>query len=185
MAARKMGRSLAGAVGIHPDEYREQVPEELGRQAAAGVQPHGAYYEEEPTVGEWLREHVPRRQDVVPYVASFFPLTTWIGRYNTRWLAGDVVAGITLGLVVVPQALSYALLANLSPEYGLYTSFTGASLYWMFGTSKDIAIGATAVVSLLVGKTGDKVWFASQFLCVSKSVEGHTFRQEEARKGPI
>ncbi|KXJ85931.1 sulfate transporter family-domain-containing protein [Microdochium bolleyi] len=90
-------------------------------------------------------------------MTSFFPFAGWIRRYNTRWLVGDLVAGITLGLVVVPQALSYALLANLSPEYGLYTSFTGAMLYWLFGTSKDIAIGATAVVSLLVGKTGDKV----------------------------
>ena len=58
--------------------------------------------------------------------------------------------GTTLGLVVVPQALSYALLANLSPEYGLYTSFTGASLYWLFGTSKDIAIGVCARITALV-----------------------------------
>ncbi|KAJ0269245.1 hypothetical protein COL940_012632 [Colletotrichum noveboracense] len=53
--------------------------------------------------------------------------------------------------------MAYALLARLSPEYGLYTSFTGAALYWLFGTSKDIAIGATAVVSLLVGKVSAKV----------------------------
>lgn len=80
---------------------------------------------------------------------------------------------------MVPQGLSYALLGNLSPEYGPYTSFVGTALYWIFGTSKDIAIGvcitttlvvnfclttrancytqATAVVSLLVGKTGDRV----------------------------
>lgn len=49
--------------------------------------------------------------------------------------------GITIGLVVVPQAMAYALLAQLTPAYGLYTSFTGAVLYWLFGTSKDIVIG--------------------------------------------
>lgn len=42
---------------------------------------------------------------------------------------------------MVPQGLSYALLGNLSPEYGIYTSFVGTALYWIFGTSKDIAIG--------------------------------------------
>lgn len=53
--------------------------------------------------------------------------------------------GITIGLVVVPQALAYALLAQLTPAYGLYTSFTGAVLYWLFGTSKDIVIGVCAI----------------------------------------
>jgi solute carrier family 26 (sodium-independent sulfate anion transporter), member 11 len=53
----------------------------------------------------------------------------------------DRRAGLTVSLVVVPQAMAYALLANLSPEYGLYTSFVGATIYWIFGTSKDIVIG--------------------------------------------
>lgn len=51
--------------------------------------------------------------------------------------------GFTIGFVVIPQAMAYALLAQLSPEYGLYTSFTGAVLYWLFGTSKDIVIGVS------------------------------------------
>jgi len=53
--------------------------------------------------------------------------------------------------------MAYALLARLSPEFGLYTSFTGAVLYWIFGTSKDIVIGTTAVGSLLVGEVVTKV----------------------------
>lgn len=52
--------------------------------------------------------------------------------------------GITVGLVIVPQAMAYALLAELPPSYGLYTSFTGAMLYWLFGTSKDIVIGVSS-----------------------------------------
>ena len=51
--------------------------------------------------------------------------------------------GVTVGLVVVPQAMAYALLARLTPAFGLYTTFTGACLYWIFGTSKDIVIGAS------------------------------------------
>lgn len=51
--------------------------------------------------------------------------------------------GITVGLVVVPQAMAYASLARLSPAFGLYTTFTGACLYWIFGTSRDIVIGVS------------------------------------------
>lgn len=70
---------------------------------------------------------------------------------------GDVVAGVTVGLVVVPQAMAYALLARLTPAFGLYTTFTGACIYWIFGTSKDIVIGTTAVGSLLVGGVISKI----------------------------
>lgn len=134
---------MAKHFGIDADAATRQIPEDLNSRAANAISPHDAFFEEEVTVNEWFREHMPSRHDIIPYCISFFPFTQWIGRYNLRWLTGDIIAGITLGLVVVPQALSYALLANLSPEYGLYTSFTGASLYWLFGTSKDIAIGVS------------------------------------------
>lgn len=110
------------------------------------------FFEEDPTVKEWLLEHRPTFAGTLRYLTGLFPFVRWIGNYNLQWLTGDVIGGITLGFVVVPQAMAYALLAGLRPEFGLYTSFTGASLYWLFGTSKDIAIGATAVVSLLVGR---------------------------------
>lgn len=56
---------------------------------------------------------------------SFFPSssTNWIGYYNRQWLIGDLVAGITVGCVVVPQSMAYAVLAQLPVEYGLYSSF--------------------------------------------------------------
>jgi sodium-independent sulfate anion transporter 11 len=63
-----------------------------------------------------------------------------------------VIAGITVGFVVVPQGMAYALLAGLKPEYGLYTSFVGFILYFLFATSKDITIGTVAVMSTLVGR---------------------------------
>ncbi|OCK73292.1 sulfate permease [Lepidopterella palustris CBS 459.81] len=106
------------------------------------------YIEEEPSVREWIWSLRPTRQGFVQYVGSLFPFASWITRYNMHWMLGDAIAGLTVGFVVVPQAMAYALLANLSPEFGLYTSFVGAALYWLFGTSKDIT---TAVGSLLVG----------------------------------
>lgn len=73
------------------------------------------------------------------------------------WLFGDVVAGVTVGFVVIPQGMAYALLAKLPPEYGLYTSFVGFILYWAFATSKDITIGTVAVMSTIVGNIVTKI----------------------------
>ncbi|CAO2655048.1 Nn.00g117810.m01.CDS01 [Neocucurbitaria sp. VM-36] len=115
------------------------------------------YLEEDPSVAEWFRDLVPSSHGVAEYVDDLFPSARWVRRYNVHWLVGDAIAGITVGLVVVPQAMAYALLARLSPEFGLYTSFTGACLYWVFGTSKDIVIGTTAVGSLLVGSVISKI----------------------------
>ncbi|KAI8337932.1 sulfate transporter family-domain-containing protein [Chlamydoabsidia padenii] len=86
------------------------------------------------------------------YVSSFFPIFQWIHRYNLSWLLQDMIAGITVGIVLVPQCLSYAKIAGLEPQYGLYTSFVGVSIYCFFGTSKDISIGMISTVCLLVGQ---------------------------------
>ncbi|KAF5845091.1 hypothetical protein GGP41_001240 [Bipolaris sorokiniana] len=115
------------------------------------------YIEEDPSVAEWFREFVPTSHGVAEYFRQVFPSARWIRRYNLHWLAGDAIAGITVGLVVVPQGVAYALLARLSPAFGLYTTFTGACLYWIFGTSRDIVIGTTAVGSLLIGSAVSKV----------------------------
>jgi len=57
-----------------------------------------------------------------------------------------ISTGITIGAVVVPQGMAYAILADLAPEYGLYTSFMGVLIYWFFATSKDITIGVSDTV---------------------------------------
>ncbi|XP_064395119.1 sodium-independent sulfate anion transporter-like isoform X2 [Halichondria panicea] len=78
-----------------------------------------------------------------------FPFFNWLLRYRLRWLVSDVVAGLTVGLMVVPQALAYASIANLPHAYGLYSAFMGCFIYTLFGTSKDVTLGPTAIVSLL------------------------------------
>ncbi|TPX37999.1 hypothetical protein SmJEL517_g00423 [Synchytrium microbalum] len=82
---------------------------------------------------------------------SYFPFLDWLPRYNLTWFIGDLVAGLTIGAVVVPQAMSYAKLANLAPQFGLYSAFVGVLMYFFFATSKDITIGPVAVLSQLVG----------------------------------
>ncbi|ORX36803.1 sulfate transporter family-domain-containing protein [Kockovaella imperatae] len=91
------------------------------------------------------------------YLKSLFPFIQWAPRYNFTWLYGDLVAGITVGMVLVPQSLSYAKLALLQPEYGLYSSFIGVLTYAFFATSKDVSIGPVAVMSLETGNIIAKV----------------------------
>ncbi|KAK4228843.1 sulfate transporter family-domain-containing protein [Podospora fimiseda] len=110
-----------------------------------------AYLEKEPSTKEALLRIIPTRNGIVHYLRELFPFVSWIFHYNLTWLLGDIIAGVTVGFVVVPQGMAYAKLANLGPEYGLYTSFVGFILYWAFATSKDITIGTVAVMSTIVG----------------------------------
>ncbi|CAE6438622.1 unnamed protein product [Rhizoctonia solani] len=95
-------------------------------------------------------ENVNLKQGILDYITSLFPFLKWITRYNFGWAIGDIVAGLTVGLVLVPQSMSYAKIATLAPEYGLYASFVGVSIYCFFATAKDVSIGPVAVMSLQV-----------------------------------
>lgn len=88
-------------------------------------------------------------------VASKLPCLGWIPKYNLKFLQCDFIAGLTVGLTVIPQALAYAQIAGLPIQYGLYSAFMGSFIYSMFGTSKDVTLGPTAIMSLLVKTYGD------------------------------
>lgn len=96
-------------------------------------------------------------QRLINYFISLFPILQWIHKYNVAWLYGDLIAGITVGIVAVPQAMSYAKIATLPAQYGLYSSFVGVFLYSFFATSKDVCIGPVAIMSLEVSRTIAKV----------------------------
>ncbi|KAF8507347.1 sulfate transporter family-domain-containing protein [Hysterangium stoloniferum] len=107
---------------------------------------------------EWVFGLLPHpRQQTVDYIKSLFPIIQWIGRYNIGWATGDLIAGMTVGLVLVPQSMSYARIANLAPQFGLYSSFVGVFTYCFFATSKDVSIGPVAVMSLETGKVVARV----------------------------
>ncbi|GAA5835818.1 hypothetical protein JCM11251_007435 [Rhodosporidiobolus azoricus] len=89
---------------------------------------------------------------VAGYLSRLFPFKDWIWAYNYKWAIADVIAGITVCLVLVPQSMSYAKIATLPPEYGLYSSFVGVMIYMLFSTSKDVTIGPVAVMSLEVAR---------------------------------
>lgn len=79
------------------------------------------------------------------------PLIRWLPNYDCHWVIGDVIAGLTVGLMLVPQSIAYAGIATLPVQYGLFSSYIAPILYTFTGTSKDLTIGPTAVVSLLTG----------------------------------
>eukprot|EP00058_Branchiostoma_floridae_P021648 XP_002607138.1 hypothetical protein BRAFLDRAFT_68068 [Branchiostoma floridae] len=79
-----------------------------------------------------------------------FPITLWLPRYQCSWVQSDFIAGLTVALTVIPQGLAYAHLAELPLQYGLYSSFMGCLVYFFLGSSKDITLGPTAIMSLMV-----------------------------------
>ncbi|KAH7522271.1 hypothetical protein FEM48_Zijuj07G0120700 [Ziziphus jujuba var. spinosa] len=80
----------------------------------------------------------------------FVPILEWAPRYTLEFLKADVIAGITIASLAVPQGISYANLANLPPILGLYSSFVPPLVYAMLGSSRDLAVGTVAVGSLLI-----------------------------------
>ncbi len=95
------------------------------------------YRESSPTVKSWFKSKIKNpKQQIKNYFLSFFPFLTWIYRYNLTWFWGDLIAGLTVGVVAIPQSMAYAGLAKLAPQFGLYSSFVGVMIYWSFATSK-------------------------------------------------
>ncbi|GAB4841639.1 Sulfate transporter 3.1, variant 2 [Ancistrocladus abbreviatus] len=80
----------------------------------------------------------------------FLPFLEWAPRYSLSFLKADLIAGITIASLAIPQGISYAKLANLPPILGLYSSFVPPLVYAMMGSSRDLAIGTVAVGSLLM-----------------------------------
>ncbi|MBM3369450.1 MAG: sulfate permease [Betaproteobacteria bacterium] len=89
-----------------------------------------------------------RRANLLRLLPSL-PILDWGRRYNRDTLVSDVVAAIIVTIMLIPQSLAYALLAGLPPEVGLYASVAPLLLYAVFGTSRVLAVGPVAVVSLM------------------------------------
>ncbi|KAF1832944.1 sulfate permease [Decorospora gaudefroyi] len=150
--ATKVGHGLAKVLGISLHYRNETGSERITRgESVFSIESADTYVEGEPSTREWLHDVLPSGREMTQYLTSLVPFIQWIGHYNVQWLIGDLVAGLTVGAVVVPQSMAYAKLAQLPVEFGLYSSFMGVLVYWFFATSKDITIGPVAVLSTVTG----------------------------------
>ncbi|MHC2619352.1 SulP family sulfate permease [Bradyrhizobium huanghuaihaiense] len=96
----------------------------------------------------------------------FFPPAGWLAAYQREWLPSDAVAGITLAAYAIPVSLAYAALAGLPPQVGVYGYLLGGLGYALLGSSRQLAIGPTSAISLMIASTvgalagGDAVRYA-------------------------
>ncbi|WP_061958557.1 SulP family inorganic anion transporter [Cupriavidus pauculus] len=81
----------------------------------------------------------------------WFPPAQWLANYEARWLPHDAIAGVTLAAYGIPVSLAYASLAGLPPQYGIYCYLAGGLFYALLGSSRQLAIGPTSAISMLVG----------------------------------
>ncbi|KJC53722.1 DNA repair protein [Bradyrhizobium sp. LTSP849] len=101
-----------------------------------------------------------------PGWTRFFPPCGWLAAYRREWLPADAVAGITLAAYAVPVSLAYAALAGLPPQIGVYGYMLGGIGYALLGASRQLAIGPTSAISLMIAATvgvlagGDAVRYA-------------------------
>ena len=81
---------------------------------------------------------------------SFIPLLDWLPKYKKEYLGGDLSAGITVGIMLIPQGMAYAMIAGLPPVFGLYAALIPQVVYGILGTSRQLSVGPVAMDSLLV-----------------------------------
>ena len=97
-------------------------------------------------------EGAPDRRDEPP-ASRIFPPARWLPEYRPAWLGADIVAGVTLAAYAIPVSLAYATLAGLPPQVGVYGYLLGGLGYALFGSSRQLAIGPTSAISLMIAGT--------------------------------
>lgn len=83
-------------------------------------------------------------------IRKIIPILEWLPNYEKSFLKGDLIAGITVGIILIPQGIAYALIAGLPPIYGLYCALVPQVIYAIFGSARQVAIGPVAMDSLIV-----------------------------------
>merc|ERR1719440_190425 len=81
---------------------------------------------------------------------QIFPVLSWLPKLNWASVRADVISGLTVGVMLIPQSMSYANIAGLEYKYGLYTSVLPVITYALMGSSRQLGVGPVAMVSLLV-----------------------------------
>ncbi|MDA0380269.1 MAG: sulfate permease [Bacteroidetes bacterium] len=83
-------------------------------------------------------------------ITSLIPILEWLPNYKKEYLGGDLSAGLTVGIMLIPQGMAYAMIAGLPPVFGLYAALIPQVIYGILGTSRQLSVGPVAMDSLLV-----------------------------------
>ncbi|XP_013363089.1 PREDICTED: solute carrier family 26 member 6 isoform X5 [Chinchilla lanigera] len=105
-----------------------------------------------PRTYQWRTWFQCSRSRAHGLLLKYLPVLGWLPHYRVReWLLGDLLSGLSVAIMQLPQGLAYALLAGLPPVFGLYSSFYPVFVYFLFGTSRHISVGTFAIMSVMVG----------------------------------
>src|SRR4030042_5909352 len=86
-------------------------------------------------------------------IQNHIPAIKWLSDYSIKFLGSDTVSGLTLAAYAIPVSLAYATLAGLPPQYGIYGYLIGGFFYALLGTGRQLAVGPTSAISMLIGTT--------------------------------
>ncbi|XP_004402861.1 PREDICTED: sulfate transporter [Odobenus rosmarus divergens] len=90
-------------------------------------------------------------------ILGFLPVLQWLPKYDLKKnILGDMMSGLIVGILLVPQSIAYSLLAGQEPIYGLYTSFFASIIYFLLGTSRHISVGIFGILCLMIGEVVDR-----------------------------
>ncbi|XP_045435568.1 solute carrier family 26 member 6 isoform X1 [Pipistrellus kuhlii] len=158
-------------------DYRVERPllnqeqlEELGRWGPA------------PRARPWRASLQCSRARARALLLQRLPVAAWLPRYPLcEWLLGDLLSGLSVAIMQLPQGLAYALLAGLPPVFGLYSSFYPVFVYFLFGTSRHISVGTFAVMSVMVGSVTEALAPDENFLQNGNSTVNATEARDAER----
>jgi sulfate permease, SulP family len=118
-------------------------------------------------------EHGTRQSSLKRYI----PILSWLPGYNRGWLSADVIAGLTLWGLVVPEAMAYAGVAGLPPQAGLYTLLAALLVYALLGTSRHLAVTATSATAALLASSVTSVLVTTAVISGTTSVDPAVYQK--------